>query len=85
MTPGLNAAEAADGLTTMVLAIRDDPKLSAWFETLQRLTPARRQVEILRMTSKPHPFSITPRLRCSLGTKLDIVNHVREGAANKEP
>lgn len=49
MTPRFNASGIADELSTLVLSIRDDPKLSRWFETLQCMPPDRRQLEILRM------------------------------------
>lgn len=47
--PRFNASGIADELTTLVLSIRDDPKLSRWFETLLGIPPARRRIEILRM------------------------------------
>ena len=41
----------ADGLTTLVLAIRDDPELSQWFEATERLPDSQRSAEIIRMRS----------------------------------
>ncbi len=49
MTPRFNPSAIADELTTVVLAMRHDPRMSRWFETLQCMTPARRRVEIFRM------------------------------------
>ena len=49
MTPRLNREDVTEGLTTMVLAIHDDRKLSGWFETLKHLSAPQRQVELFRM------------------------------------